>query len=86
MPALIAVQFTLILALSYPLAAVNVWFRDTQYFLKVILQLMFFMTPVFYEAKTIPERFHSITLSPVIPRRAASAGARSETGKPHAQA
>ena len=60
LPALIAVQFTLILALAYPLAAVNVWFRDTQYFLKVILQLLFFMTPVFYESKAIPERFQTL--------------------------
>ena len=57
LPALIAVQFVLILALAYPLAALHVWFRDTQYFLKVGLQLLFFMTPVFYEARTIPERF-----------------------------
>ena len=57
LPGLMAVQFVLILGLSYPLAAVHVWFRDTQYFLKVALQLMFFMTPVFYESRTIPERF-----------------------------
>ncbi len=60
LPALVVVQFTLILALSYPLAAVNVWFRDTQYFLKVALQLLFFLTPVFYESKTIPERFQAL--------------------------
>jgi lipopolysaccharide transport system permease protein len=57
LPLLIAVQFILILALSYPLAAVHVWFRDTQYFLKVSLQLLFYLTPVFYETKTIPARF-----------------------------
>lgn len=60
LPALIAVQFILILSLAYPLAAVNVWFRDTQYFLKVLLQLLFFMTPVFYESKMIPERFQAL--------------------------
>ena len=54
LPALIGVQFVLILALSYPLAALHVRFRDTQYFLKVALQLLFFLTPVFYEAKTVP--------------------------------
>lgn len=57
LPALIAVEFILILGLSYPLAAVHVWFRDTQYFLKVILQLLFFLTPVFYETRSIPEQF-----------------------------
>ena len=57
LPLLVMVQFILILALAYPLAAVHVWFRDTQYFLKIALQLLFFLTPVFYESKTIPERF-----------------------------
>ena len=57
LPLLIAVQFVLILALAYPLAALHVWFRDTQYFLKVILQLLFFLTPVFYETSTIPEQY-----------------------------
>ncbi len=60
LPLLIAVQFILILGLAYPLAAVHVWFRDTQYFLKVILQLLFFMTPVFYQSSTIPARFRGI--------------------------
>ena len=57
LPLLVVVQFILILALAYPLAAMHVWFRDTQYFLKIALQLLFFLTPVFYESKTIPERF-----------------------------
>ena len=60
LPALIAIQFVLILALAYPLAAVHVWFRDTQYFLKLALQLLFFLTPVFYESRAIPEQFQLI--------------------------
>jgi lipopolysaccharide transport system permease protein len=60
LPALIAVQFILILALAYPLAALHVWMRDTQYFLKVGLQLLFFVTPVFYESRSIPERYHAL--------------------------
>lgn len=60
LPLLIAVQFILTLALAYPLSALHVWFRDTQYFLKVGLQLLFFLTPVFYEARTIPERFRGL--------------------------
>jgi lipopolysaccharide transport system permease protein len=57
LPALIGIQFVLILALSYPLAALHVWFRDTQYFLRLILQLLFFLTPVFYESRSIPPAF-----------------------------
>jgi lipopolysaccharide transport system permease protein len=66
LPALIAVQFVLILALAYPLAALHVWMRDTQYFLKVGLQLLFFLTPVFYETRTIPDAFrHLFRLNPM---------------------
>jgi len=57
LPLLIAIQFLVILSLSYPLAMISVWFRDTQYFLRVALQLLFYMTPVFYEASTIPARY-----------------------------
>jgi lipopolysaccharide transport system permease protein len=60
LPALIAVQFVLILALAYPLAALHVWMRDTQYFLKVGLQLLFFVTPVFYETQSIPGRYQGV--------------------------
>ena len=67
LPLLIAVQFVLTLALAYPLAALHVWFRDTQYFLKVVLQLLFFLTPVFYESRTIPERFRPLyRLNPMV--------------------
>jgi homopolymeric O-antigen transport system permease protein len=60
LPAIIVVQFILILSLAYPLATVNVWFRDTPYFLRVGLQLLFYLTPVFYDASMVPERFRAV--------------------------
>ena len=67
LPALIVVQFTLILSLAYPLAALHVWFRDTQYLLRVALQLLFYLTPVFYEANVIPARYQTIYhLNPMV--------------------
>ncbi len=67
LPLLIGVQFLFILGLSYPLAALHVWFRDTQYFLRVALQLLFFLTPVFYETKTIPEQYRGLyRLNPMV--------------------
>jgi lipopolysaccharide transport system permease protein len=53
LPALIAIQFALILGFSYPLAIINVWFRDTTHVLRVALQLLFFLTPIFYEASAL---------------------------------
>lgn len=68
LPALIAVEFTLILSLAYPLAALHVWFRDTQYLLRVALQLLFYLTPVFYETSSVPARFQTIyRFNPMVP-------------------
>jgi lipopolysaccharide transport system permease protein len=51
---LIVLEFVLILGLAYPVAAINVWFRDTQPVLRIALQLLFYLTPVFYETKNVP--------------------------------
>jgi lipopolysaccharide transport system permease protein len=67
LPLLIAVQFLLILSLSYPLATVHVWFRDTQYLLRIALQLLFYLTPIFYETTTIPTRYRALYhLNPMV--------------------
>jgi len=57
LPLLMAVQYAFTLTLAYPLAAIHVWFRDTQYLLRVALQLLFYLTPIFYQTSAIPERF-----------------------------
>jgi lipopolysaccharide transport system permease protein len=68
LPLLIAVQFALILALAYPLATLHVWFRDTQYLLRVALQLLFYLTPVFYEVSTVPAQYRRLyQFNPMVP-------------------
>lgn len=54
LPSLIVLEFVLILAFAYPVAIVHVWFRDTQHLLRIALQLLFYLTPIFYEARTVP--------------------------------
>ncbi len=67
LPALLALQFVFTLSLAYPVAAVHVWFRDTQYLLRIALQLMFYLTPVFYESRAIPERYRAFyELNPMV--------------------
>jgi lipopolysaccharide transport system permease protein len=53
LPILFALQFLLTVSFAYPLAALNVTFRDTQHTLGVLLQLMFYLLPVFYSSKLI---------------------------------
>jgi lipopolysaccharide transport system permease protein len=50
LPVLMLLQFILTVSLAYPLAALNVKFRDTQHTLGVILQLMFYLLPIFYQS------------------------------------
>jgi lipopolysaccharide transport system permease protein len=46
-------QFILTISFAYPLAAMNVTFRDTQHTLGVILQLLFYLLPIFYAATDV---------------------------------
>lgn len=55
-PAILAVMFVFVLAVSYLVAALNVGFRDMQYIVPILLQLGYFATPIFYDTSGIPER------------------------------
>ena len=48
------------LGVSYFVAAMGVFVRDTQYVMGVILQILFFATPIFYPMDAVPERFRWI--------------------------
>ena len=54
LPALIAIEFLLIVAFAYPVATLSVWFRDLQHVLRIALQLLFYLTPVFYDTAAAP--------------------------------
>lgn len=45
------------LGISYFVASLGVYIRDTQYLIGVILQILFFMTPIFYPLQAVPEHF-----------------------------
>ena len=42
---------------SFFVASLSVYVRDTQYVIGVILQVLFFATPIFYPINAVPERF-----------------------------
>jgi lipopolysaccharide transport system permease protein len=68
-PLLLALQFILTLSFAYPLAALNVTFRDTQHTLGVILQLLFYLLPIFYtiDDRSIPQWLGAIyTWNPLV--------------------
>jgi lipopolysaccharide transport system permease protein len=66
-PLIMGMQFILTLGFAYLLATFHVTFRDTQYLLGVALHLLFFLTPVFYDAKSIPARYQVLYhLNPMV--------------------
>lgn len=59
-PLILIIQFILQLAISFILSALTVYFRDLEHFVQIILQLMFYATPIVYAGDTIPEAFRFI--------------------------
>jgi lipopolysaccharide transport system permease protein len=67
LPVLQLIQFGLTITFSYFLAALNVSFRDTQHTLGVLLQLLFYLTPIFYDIDSIPGQYWYIYgLNPMV--------------------
>lgn len=67
LPLLIVLQFFLTLSLAYMIAALNVLFRDVGHLIAVLLQLLFFMTPIFYDASMIPDKYQALyRLNPMV--------------------
>lgn len=62
LPILLILQFALTTVFAYPLAALNVTFRDTQHTLGVLLQLMFYLLPIFYDLEQVPANYQSVYL------------------------
>jgi ABC-type polysaccharide/polyol phosphate export permease len=55
LPLIIFLQLLFTLGLAFFLAAANVFYRDVQHILQIVMQAWFFMTPVFYPITTLPE-------------------------------
>lgn len=67
LPLLLILQFVLTVSFAYPLAALNVTFRDTQHTLGVILQLLFYLLPIFYTLDQVPDRLRGLyQLNPMV--------------------
>ncbi len=56
-PAILFIEFLLVLGLSFALSALNVYYRDIQYIWAVILQAGFFAAPIIYPVSIIPEKY-----------------------------
>lgn len=50
LPVIICLQFVFTLSLAYFVATFHVMFRDTQHLVNIFLLLLFYLTPIFYDA------------------------------------
>jgi len=67
LPLVIAIQFTWTLSLAYFTATFYVTFRDTQHLLGVLLNLLFFLSPVFYKSSDLPAQYQTLyRLNPMV--------------------
>lgn len=67
LPLLVALQFLFTLGLAYFMAAIHVTFRDTQHLLNIALMLAFYLTPIFYDAGVIPDKYKPLyNLNPMV--------------------
>jgi lipopolysaccharide transport system permease protein len=57
LPLVIAVQALFTLGLAFFLSAINVFYRDTEVIMDVVVMALFFMTPVFYPIERLPQSF-----------------------------
>lgn len=60
LPLLIFIQCILITGLSLIIATLNVFYRDIQHIMSMILMLLFYLTPVFYRPNAVVERYHRV--------------------------
>jgi len=67
LPLVIAVQSLLILGITYVVAMLQVTFRDTAHLAGLILMMMMYLTPVFYDPAIIPAEYRAVyDLNPMV--------------------
>jgi ABC-type polysaccharide/polyol phosphate export permease len=55
LPAIVLVQMIFTVAVLFFVATLNVFYRDLQQLMTYVVMLLFYLTPVFYQLKAVPE-------------------------------
>jgi lipopolysaccharide transport system permease protein len=68
LPILVCLQFLLILGFGLLVSSVNLFFRDLERLVTILLSIAFYATPVIYRLDMVPERFRTLLfLNPMTP-------------------
>jgi lipopolysaccharide transport system permease protein len=57
LPVLIFIQFFLVVGMTLLVSALNVFFRDLQHLITIVMMVWFFGTPIIYPLSMVPERY-----------------------------
>jgi ABC-type polysaccharide/polyol phosphate export permease len=57
LPGAIALLIVFVFGFGTTIAVINVFFRDTNHLISVLLQVVFYMTPIIYRVEIVPERW-----------------------------
>ncbi|MCJ7472754.1 MAG: ABC transporter permease [Actinobacteria bacterium] len=57
LPVLIFIQIFLVVGMTLLVSALNVFFRDLQHLISIVMMVWFFGTPIIYPLSMVPERF-----------------------------
>jgi ABC-2 type transport system permease protein len=65
--ALVLIQTAFVVGLGLMFSVLNVYFRDVQHFMGILLQLWFYGTPIVYPLTVVPERVRfAYSLNPMV--------------------
>ncbi|MCL5075105.1 MAG: ABC transporter permease [Chloroflexi bacterium] len=60
LPVVIVIQMVFLLGVAFLLSALNVFYRDTEVIMEVLLLAWFFLTPIFYDIKVLSPRYERL--------------------------
>lgn len=67
-PLILPGQFLLLLGIGFALASINLFFRDMERILQIVLNILFYLSPVLYPVDRVPEGYKIfINLNPMTP-------------------
>jgi ABC-type polysaccharide/polyol phosphate export permease len=59
---LMAIQAVFVLGIALMLSVLNVYFRDTQHLIGILLQIWFYSTPIIYPLALVQQHLHGVSL------------------------
>ncbi len=65
-PLILVIEFLFVLGVTLALAAVYVFFRDTEVIVEVLLTAWFFLTPIFYRMDDLTQAWHGLDVKRIM--------------------